>query len=148
MTTSTAALCSHNSSRLLVSLCFVYLEKSGHELQNGLCVALGLSSSGLCTPTVLVTSDRLTHFHPHRKKKKKTYYSLIESQMAKKEMCLPTPPSPSYFRHQGETSTTLTYEAQSLHFFGFSAYYDSSLQRATMSGSSRTPALDICFQSV
>lgn len=68
MTTSTAALCSHNSSRLLVSLCFVYLEKSGHELQNGLCVALGLCSSGLCTPTVLVTSERLTHFYPHRKK--------------------------------------------------------------------------------
>lgn len=39
MTTSTTALCSHNSSssKLLVSLCFVYLEKSGHELQNGLC---------------------------------------------------------------------------------------------------------------
>lgn len=70
MTTSTVALCSHNSSsssRLLVSVCFVYLEKSGHELQNGLCVALRLSSSGLCTPTMLVTSDR---FPPSTQEKK------------------------------------------------------------------------------
>lgn len=97
MTTSTAALCSHNSSsnssRLLVSLCFVYLEKSGHELQNGLWVALGLSSSGLRTPTVLVTSDRFPHIHPHREKKKEKhfYYSLIESQMAKKRNVPPHP---------------------------------------------------------
>lgn len=69
------------------SVCFVYLEKSGHELQPGVCVALRLFA-GLCTPTVLVPRDRIPHFHPHRKNNS-LYYSLIESPMARKKICPP-----------------------------------------------------------
>lgn len=55
------------SSRLLVRLCFVYLEKSARELQTGVCVALRLSSTGLSTSTVLVPCNRIPHVYPHTK---------------------------------------------------------------------------------